>query len=97
MLFFSKDEMLAHQVCMVFIWKVFKSQNKISIYSPSQDFLSLLTVIVYSNISQNKAQFFISYVKIKLILIAAELTWAISQTLQVLLYIRFVVLEDQPE
>ena len=40
--FFSKgqEEMLAHQVCMVFIWKVFKSQNKISIYSPSPDFLS---------------------------------------------------------
>ena len=32
--------MLAHQVCMVFIWKVFKSQNKISIYSPNPDFLS---------------------------------------------------------
>ena len=40
--FFSKgqEEMLAHQVCMVFIWKVFKSQNKISIYSPNPDFLS---------------------------------------------------------
>ena len=39
---FSKgqEEMLAHQVCMVFIWKVFKSQNKISIYSPRADFLS---------------------------------------------------------
>ena len=49
--------MLAHQVCMVFIWKVFKSQNKISIYSPSQDFLSTRGDCLEENFPTEKCKF----------------------------------------
>ena len=57
---FSKgqEEMLAHQVCMVFIWKVFKSQNKISIYFPSPDFLSTHSDCLEENFPhKNKCNF----------------------------------------